>query len=152
MGTLLEITEHSNLEDGRMLVNNVGRQRFKILEVRVWVGALVVVVVWGVRCWADGHLPAFACPPVSSLADASITAAASDALPPLLHLIRRWQVVEEKPVLVCEVEYLQDDDESGSSAEVRVRMCMSVCRWRPGRQAVVGVAGHWPPCSLQRPA
>ena len=34
IGTLLEITDHANLDDGRLLVNNVGRQRFKILEVR----------------------------------------------------------------------------------------------------------------------
>ena len=33
IGTLLEVQDHSNLEDGRMLVNNIGRQRFKILEV-----------------------------------------------------------------------------------------------------------------------
>lgn len=33
IGTLLEITDHANLEDGRILVNNIGRQRFKIVEV-----------------------------------------------------------------------------------------------------------------------
>lgn len=44
IGTLLEITEHSNLEDGRILVNNVGRQRFKIVEVGVGMGWVVVVV------------------------------------------------------------------------------------------------------------
>ncbi|PSC67358.1 ATP-dependent protease [Micractinium conductrix] len=58
IGTLLEITDHANLEDGRMLVNNVGRQRFKIVD-----------------------------------------------------------VVEEKPVLICEVEYLKDDEDDGDSAE-----------------------------------
>ncbi|KAL4430787.1 hypothetical protein ABPG75_006043 [Micractinium tetrahymenae] len=59
IGTLLEITEHSNLEDGRILVNNIGRQRFKIVE-----------------------------------------------------------VVEEKPVLICDVEYLPDaEDEEANSPE-----------------------------------
>ncbi|EFN59067.1 hypothetical protein CHLNCDRAFT_137801 [Chlorella variabilis] len=55
IGTLLEITDHANLEDGRMIVNNVGRQRFKILE-----------------------------------------------------------VVEEKPVLICRVEYLPDEQDAGA--------------------------------------
>jgi Lon protease-like protein len=60
IGTLLEIKEHANLEDGRLLVNCVGRQRFRILD-----------------------------------------------------------VVEEKPVLVCEVEYLADDaDPSADTPEV----------------------------------
>lgn len=59
IGTLLEITDHANLEDGRLLVNNVGKQRFKILE-----------------------------------------------------------VVEEKPVLICDVEYMADaEDEEGDSPE-----------------------------------
>ena len=61
IGTLLEITDHANLEDGRMIVNNVGRQRFKILE-----------------------------------------------------------VVEEKPVLICRVEYLPDEQDAGADTpEVR---------------------------------
>lgn len=48
VGTLLEITEHSNLEDGRILVNNIGRQRFKIVDVRSggWRGAAVAPQLW----------------------------------------------------------------------------------------------------------
>ena len=51
IGTVLEIREHSTMEDGRMLIENVGRERFKIKD-----------------------------------------------------------VVEEKPILVCEVEYLEDEE------------------------------------------
>ena len=113
VGTLLEITEHSNLEDGRMLVNNVGRQRFKILEVCGWLR-------W-VRCGAGPcsirpHPPTSACPlpcPGRCIHCCCFFLCCCTWFEP--------QVVEEKPVLVCEVEYLQDDDESGSSAEVCVR-------------------------------
>jgi Lon protease-like protein len=55
VGTVLEIQEHSTMDDGRMLIENIGRERFKIVD-----------------------------------------------------------VVEEKPVLVCKVEYLPDDEESES--------------------------------------
>lgn len=58
IGTLLEITEHANLDDGRILVNNIGRQRFRILD-----------------------------------------------------------VVEEKPVLICEVEYIKDEDDPTADTE-----------------------------------
>ncbi|KAL4859539.1 LON peptidase N-terminal domain and RING finger protein 3 [Chlorella vulgaris] len=67
IGTLLEITEHSNLEDGRLLVNNRGRQRFKILE-----------------------------------------------------------VVEESPVLVCEVEYLRDEEDEGANSPEAVALAAEV--------------------------
>ena len=53
VGTVLEIQDHSSMEDGRMLIENVGKERFKIL-----------------------------------------------------------QVVEEKPVLVCKIEYITEDDDS----------------------------------------
>jgi len=53
VGTVLEIQDHSTMDDGRMLIENIGRERFKIVD-----------------------------------------------------------VVEEKPVLVCKVEYLSDEDES----------------------------------------
>jgi ATP-dependent Lon protease len=33
VGTVLEVTEHSMLEDGRLLVQSVGRERFQIREV-----------------------------------------------------------------------------------------------------------------------
>lgn len=56
VGTVLEIQDHSMLEDGRMLIENVGKERFKILN-----------------------------------------------------------VVEEKPVLVCRVEYLEEDDDTADS-------------------------------------
>ena len=51
IGTVLEIREHSTMDDGRMLIENVGRERFRIKD-----------------------------------------------------------VVEEKPILVCEVEYLEDEE------------------------------------------
>ena len=35
----------------------------------------------------------------------------------------RLQVVEEKPVLICEVEYLKDDEDDGDSAEVGGPTC-----------------------------
>eukprot|EP00889_Picochlorum_renovo_P007822 jgi/Picre1/34852/NNA_002318.t1 len=54
IGTVLEIEAHSTMEDGRMLIENVGKQRFKIVD-----------------------------------------------------------VVEEKPVLVCRVEYLDDEEDIG---------------------------------------
>ena len=56
IGTVLEIREHSTMEDGRMLIENVGRERFKIKD-----------------------------------------------------------VVEEKPILVCEVEYLEDEEPETAS-------------------------------------
>lgn len=51
IGTVLEIQKHSLIEDGRLIVDNIGKERFKIID-----------------------------------------------------------VVEERPVLVCEIEYLQEDD------------------------------------------
>jgi len=61
IGTVLEVQEHSLLEDGRLLVQNVGRERFKILN-----------------------------------------------------------VVEERPLLVCDVEYLDDADGPVETAEAKV--------------------------------
>ena len=60
VGTVLEIQEHSTMDDGRMLIENIGRERFKIVD-----------------------------------------------------------VVEEKPVLVCKVEYLRDEEESESLPELQ---------------------------------
>jgi Lon protease-like protein len=59
VGTVLEIREHSTMEDGRMLIENVGKERFKIKD-----------------------------------------------------------VVEEKPILVCEVEYLEDEDSETQESEM----------------------------------
>ena len=59
VGTVLEIREHSTMEDGRMLIENIGRERFKIKD-----------------------------------------------------------VVEEKPILVCEVEYLDDEDSESEAGRV----------------------------------
>lgn len=61
VGTVLEIQEHSTMEDGRMLIENIGRERFKIVD-----------------------------------------------------------VVEEKPVLVCKVEYLADEDENDEESASRL--------------------------------
>ena len=58
IGTVLEITEHSLMEDGRLLINTIGRERFKIEN-----------------------------------------------------------VVEERPVLVCEVEVLPPDDSDSQEAK-----------------------------------
>jgi len=58
VGTVLEVQEHSLLEDGRLLLQNIGRERFKIVD-----------------------------------------------------------VVEERPVLVCDVEYLDEDE--GDNEEVK---------------------------------
>lgn len=58
VGTVLEITEHSMVEDGRILIQTIGRERFKIVD-----------------------------------------------------------VVEERPVLVCKVEYLEEDGDDGAEAQ-----------------------------------
>jgi Lon protease-like protein len=57
VGTVLEITEHSLMEDGRLMINTIGRERFRIED-----------------------------------------------------------VVEERPVLVCDVEILPDDDDKSDEA------------------------------------
>ncbi|GAB4817835.1 hypothetical protein N2152v2_004881 [Parachlorella kessleri] len=59
VGTLLEIKEHARLEDGRLMVQNIGRERFRIKK-----------------------------------------------------------VVEERPVLVCEVEYLPTEEKEAFTEEV----------------------------------
>lgn len=73
VGTILEITEHSLMEDGRLLINTVGRERFRIDK-----------------------------------------------------------VVEERPVLVCDVEVLPDDndntDEAKELAEVVADLFRNVVR------------------------
>lgn len=61
VGTVLEIQEHSTMDDGRMLIENIGRERFKIVD-----------------------------------------------------------VVEEKPVLVCKVEYLEDEDDNDKESTSRL--------------------------------
>lgn len=61
IGTVLEIREHSTMDDGRMLIENIGRERFKIVD-----------------------------------------------------------VVEEKPVLVCKVEYLSDEDDTDDESVSRL--------------------------------
>ncbi len=57
VGTILEITEHSLMEDGRLMINTVGKERFRIED-----------------------------------------------------------VVEERPVLICDVEILPDDDDTSEEA------------------------------------
>ena len=140
IGTLLEITEHSNLEDGRILINNVGRQRFRVLEVRPQAAAARGVQA-RLGAWAAGRMKRGAQGARRGGGGAAARrrrgdawklgggAAGTSPTPPHRPLqppphnrppACAAQVIEEKPVLVCDVEYLRDDEDvTAGTAEAR---------------------------------
>lgn len=105
IGTVLRITEHSTLEDGRLYVQSVGEPLPACLHFRPR----------PVR--RPGPLPRPSPRPRPRPDPLSAPRPSPPpSHPPGAERFKILDVVEERPVMVCEVEYLAEDDDGGAEA------------------------------------